>query len=107
MADGSGLNPKRAEAQRFSLHFPMPKPMKHERQPLVLVVEDSAADADLIKYALAEEQLAIALELARDGAKALEFIDRVDDDDSHPAPDLVLLDLNLPKASGQEVLKRI
>jgi CheY-like chemotaxis protein len=73
----------------------------------VLLVEDNAADANLVEEALAEAQLECALEIVRDGSKAIELIDRVDADDRQPPPDLVLLDLNLPPVGGERVLQRI
>jgi len=73
----------------------------------ILIVEDNPADANLIEEALAEAQLNCGLSIMRDGARAIEFIERLDADASHPCPDLILLDLNLPKVSGQEVLNRL
>lgn len=81
--------------------------MSAERQRLVLLVEDSPADANLVEEALAAQQLDSALQVLSDGAKAIEFIERMDADDRHPCPDLVLLDLNLPKVSGEEILQRL
>jgi CheY-like chemotaxis protein len=60
-----------------------------------------------VEEALAEERLDCGLYVVRDGAIAIDFIEQVDADDGHPCPDLVLLDLNLPKVSGEEVLKRV
>jgi CheY-like chemotaxis protein len=73
----------------------------------ILLVEDNAADANLVEEVIAEEQLPCALEVLRDGAKAMDFLERVDRDETQPRPDLVLLDLNLPLVSGEQVLKRI
>ena len=81
--------------------------MDTERRQLVLLVEDNAADANLIEEAIAEEQLSCALQIVRDGAKAIDAINRVDEDASHRGPDLVVLDLNLPQVSGEQVLQRI
>jgi CheY-like chemotaxis protein len=79
----------------------------NQRQPLVLLVEDNAADALLVKEALAGQQLDSALRVLSDGAKAIDFIERMDADERLPCPDVILLDLNLPKASGQDVLRRL
>ena len=81
--------------------------MDTERRHLVLLVEDNAADANLIEEAIAEDQVPCSLHIVRDGANAIEVIERVDADDSHPSPDLVLLDLNLPHVSGEQILRRI
>ena len=81
--------------------------METENCPLVLLVEDNTADANLIEEALAQSGLDAELLIVRDGAAAIELLHLVDSDDSYPSPDLVLLDLNLPKVSGEEVLKRI
>ena len=76
-------------------------------KPHLLLVEDNPADADLVEEALAEAHLEYGISVVRDGAQAIQFIDRVDADPSHCSPDLVLLDLNLPKVSGEEVLSRV
>jgi len=81
--------------------------METETLLFILLVEDNAADANLVEEAIAEEQLACALQILRDGAKAIDFMDQVDSDESQRRPDLVLLDLNLPQVSGEQVLKRI
>ena len=75
--------------------------MNANKPPLLLLVEDNAADANLVEEALVGEQLDSTLHILKDGTKAIEFIDRMDADDRHPNPDLVLLDLNLPKVSGE------
>src|SRR5579863_6274406 len=106
-ADESGSNPNRATDQHFSSPSRLRESMGTESQLVVLVVEDNAADANLIEEVLAEEQVQCVLHILQDGAKAIDFIDRVDTDSSYPRPDLVLLDLNLPKVSGEQVLQRI
>jgi DNA-binding response OmpR family regulator len=67
----------------------------------VLVVEDNAADAFLIRKALAREPFPITIHVAADGDQAMEMLiaRRCD-------PDLVILDLNLPKLSGLSLLER-
>ena len=64
----------------------------------ILVVEDIGADALLFREALRDAGLAQNLTFASDGAEALEKLQ------SEPAPDLLLLDLDLPRVSGREVL---
>ena len=74
---------------------------------LVLLVEDNPADANLVEEAFAEERIDSNLHIVRDGAKAVEFLEKVDRDDAVQSPDLVILDLNLPLVSGEEVLKHV
>lgn len=69
----------------------------------VLVVEDNPQDADLTLMALGQVGVKNPIELARDGAAALERLR----DGSKPAPVVVLLDLKLPRVSGLEVLERL
>jgi CheY-like chemotaxis protein len=59
-----------------------------------------------VRNALVEHRIGNQLTVLRDGQEALQFIDEVDAGNS-PCPDLVVLDLNLPKVNGREVLKRI
>ncbi|HEY1497901.1 MAG TPA: response regulator [Candidatus Solibacter sp.] len=92
---------------RSFLRFPTQGQMNAETLRLILLIEDNAADANLVEEVIAEEQLPCALQVLRDGARAIDFIDQVDADESQPRPDLVLLDLNLPLVSGEQVLKRI
>jgi CheY-like chemotaxis protein len=80
--------------------------MKTEK-PNVLLVEDNPADINLVEEALEEARLDCHLHIMRDGVRAIEFLDRLDSELDHPPPDVVLLDLNLPKVGGEEVLKRV
>jgi CheY-like chemotaxis protein len=78
-----------------------------EKRPFVLLVEDNQADADLVEEAFAEAKIDCHLSILRDGAQAIEFIERLDSGLSQARPDLVLLDLNLPKVGGEAVLERV
>jgi two-component system, chemotaxis family, response regulator Rcp1 len=70
------------------------------------VVEDNPADVGLVREALGEHAVDCELHVIHDGEKAIRFIDQVDA--GHACcPDLVLLDLNLPKRPGREVLKHL
>jgi two-component system response regulator len=73
----------------------------------ILLVEDNPADVELTTLAFENSQLQIHLSVVGDGVAALEFLHRQRQYDSAPFPDLVVLDLNLPKKSGHEVLAEI
>jgi two-component system response regulator len=73
----------------------------------VLLVEDNPGDVELTREALEEGRLANALHVVRDGEEALDFLMRRGRHRGAVRPDLVLLDLNLPKMSGREVLAEI
>ena len=73
----------------------------------VLLVEDNPDDVYLTLEALKEAQLAIEMHVAKDGLEALAFLRREGDHTEAPVPDLILLDLNLPKKDGREVLAEI
>lgn len=74
---------------------------------LALLVEDNRADALLVQEAIAFHQLPVELHVVEDREQAFQFIERADDDPDAPAPDVVLLDLNLPKRHGKEVLQSV
>ena len=80
--------------------------MTPERRALVLLVEDNPADVNLVEEALAEAHVDCGLKVLRDGSMAVEFILSVEKDEA-PCPDLVMLDLNLPRLNGEEVLRRL
>lgn len=73
----------------------------------VLLVEDNAGDIRLTKEALKESSLLIHLNIARDGEEAMAFLRREGVHGGVPTPDLILLDLNLPRKDGREVLQEI
>jgi len=71
----------------------------------ILLVEDNEGDIVLTKDALEEYKIATNTSIARDGKAALELLEELWQKGSALLPDLVLLDINLPKKNGQEVLK--
>jgi two-component system, chemotaxis family, response regulator Rcp1 len=73
----------------------------------ILLVEDSPADVRLTKEALKEEKLHINLHVANDGVEAMAFLRREGKYAQAVRPDLILLDLNLPRKDGREVLLEI
>jgi chemotaxis family two-component system response regulator Rcp1 len=80
----------------------------HGPQPIhVLLVEDSPGDIRLTQEALKDAKMHIHLDVARDGQEAMAFLMREGEYANAPRPDLILLDLNLPKKDGREVLKEI
>ena len=76
------------------------------RNRTILLVEDNPDDVELTKRALARSNVASDLVVARDGAEALDYLFSAGGDD-HQLPQLVLLDLKLPKVDGLEVLQRV
>ncbi len=73
----------------------------------ILLVEDNPADVRLTREALKEEKLINNLSVVTDGVEALAFLRREKPYAGAPRPDLVLLDLNLPRKDGREVLEEI
>jgi chemotaxis family two-component system response regulator Rcp1 len=73
----------------------------------VLLVEDSPGDVRLTREAFKDAKVHINLHVASDGAEAMDFLNRGGKHSDAPRPDLILLDLNLPKKDGREVLEEI
>ncbi len=73
----------------------------------ILLVEDSPADVRLTREALKEAKVLNNLHIVKDGVAAMAFLRQQGEYASAPRPELVLLDLNLPKKDGREVLSEI
>src|ERR1700736_3315749 len=73
----------------------------------VLLVEDSPGDVRLTRDAFKDAKVHINLHVASDGAEAMDFLNCEGKYSNAPRPDLILLDLNLPKKDGREVLEEI
>jgi len=73
----------------------------------VLLVEDSAGDVRLTREAFRDAEVPIHLHVASDGVEAMAFLRREGAYAGVPRPDFILLDLNLPKMDGREVLAHI
>lgn len=72
----------------------------------VLLVEDNPSDVVLVREAMEESSVRAEVLVVNDGQKAMEFVDAADSSGG-PQPDFVILDLNLPKRSGHEVLRHL
>lgn len=73
----------------------------------ILLVEDNPGYVYLIKEAIKEEKIPTDLSVVMDGTEALAFLHREGKYAGAPRPDLILLDLKLPKKNGQDVLAEI
>ena len=71
-----------------------------------MLIEDNRADALLVREALEQHKVRCEVTVIADGEVAIKFIDEIDAG-LQPSPDLVIIDLNLPKKPGKEVLKRM
>ena len=77
-------------------------------QPIeILLVEDNPGDVRLTTEALAEAKVQNQLAVARDGVEALQYLRREGPFEKVPRPDIILLDLNMPRMDGREVLEEI
>jgi CheY-like chemotaxis protein len=72
----------------------------------ILLAEDNPGDVLLVKDALTSHKIPHELHVVKDGDEALAFIENMGEPDGIPCPDVMLLDLNLPKVDGPEVLTR-
>ncbi|HLG99174.1 MAG TPA: response regulator [Bryobacteraceae bacterium] len=101
---GSNQNPER-DRPLDSPSQSNPDSAKKRRQ--ILIVEDNRADVFLIRESLERAQLEADLHVVHDGDKAIRFLEAADLDPRAPIPDLIILDINLPKRSGREVIRRM
>ena len=82
--------------------------MSTTRRPVnILLVEDNPGDVRLTQEAFREGNIAVNLEVARDGVEAIAYLRKQVPFTDVVTPDLILLDLNLPKRDGREVLAEI
>jgi len=95
LREGNNMPPKPKSTQ---------KTKKESDVTHVLLVEDSPGDVRLIREALCAANSSICLHVATDGAEAMAFLKREGDHAKAPLPKLILLDLNLPKLDGREIL---
>lgn len=72
----------------------------------ILLVEDNPGDVELVREALSEGKIRNELHVASDGVEAMRFL-KTNGKPAEQCPDLILLDLNLPRKNGREVLQEI
>lgn len=80
---------------------------RRPHSPRILLVEDNPADANLVSEVFEESRFAADIEHVEDGIEAMDFLNRRPPFENAARPDLVLLDLNLPRKNGRQVLKEI
>lgn len=83
------------------------RPIDSIRPIEILLVEDNPADVRLTREALKEDKLLTSLSVVADGVEAMAFLRREGAYANSPRPELILLDLNLPRKDGREVLREV
>jgi chemotaxis family two-component system response regulator Rcp1 len=85
----------------------MNKPLNNIRLAEILLVEDNAGDVELTREAFKKSEPAVNLHHAKDGEQCMAFIRKQGQYTNAPTPDMILLDLNMPRMDGREVLAEI
>jgi CheY-like chemotaxis protein len=81
--------------------------MRKSRPVNILLIEDNPGDVRLAQEAFKEGQLNVHLDVVMDGLEAIRFLRKISPYQEMATPDLIMLDLNLPKKDGREVLSEI
>jgi chemotaxis family two-component system response regulator Rcp1 len=102
---GSGSNPNPDEDRPSESHSQSEEQTGQRRH--ILIVEDNSADVFLIRAAIDAANIHADLHIVKDGEQAVRFLDEADGDDAAPSPALVILDINLPRKQGGEVLQHL
>lgn len=85
----------------------LPKLAADTRPYSILVIEDNGSDVFLLERALNRQHINFQLTHLHDGGEALAFVRREGPYEKSPRPDLILVDLNLPKVDGEEIIRQI
>lgn len=80
---------------------------RSQKTKTILLIEDNRGDVRLVKEALKESSVSYQILVAKNGIEAMAYLHREEPYAFVPRPDLILLDLNLPKKDGREVLAEI
>jgi CheY-like chemotaxis protein len=96
-----------SEADASPLAAEWRQPAVDDDRRLVLLVEDNQADVFLVEQAVQLRKLSVRLLVLDNGEEALRYFSQADADPNVRCPDVVLLDLNLPRRSGREVLEQL
>lgn len=99
-----GANPTRGQGSASNLPSLIERMTKGK---CILLAEDNGADVFLIREAIAAARVPAEIHVVNDGEAAVRFIDQTEADESAFGPALFLLDLNLPRKSGAEVLQHL
>jgi two-component system, chemotaxis family, response regulator Rcp1 len=102
---GSGSN-RNPNADPTSVS-PSPSEQSGLRRWHILIAEDSKSDVFLIRQAIQKSGISAQLHVVDDGEKAVRFFEHADADATAPCPDLILLDINIPRYKGGEILRRL
>jgi DNA-binding response OmpR family regulator len=102
----SGSNPNLEKDRPLSSPSPSDAQTARARSH-ILIVEDNRADVFLIRESIETARIDADLHIVQDGDKAIRFFEQTDRDAAAPCPALVILDINLPKKPGREVLQQM
>ncbi len=102
-----GSNSQMADMQFDTSNLEDRIPVGVANSLVVLLAEDNPPDVLLLRQAIKSENLALQVHVAQDGEKALRFIAAAGEEPGAPIPQLLLLDLNLPKIDGLTILRKV